>query len=166
MPDRPDVKIKKAWVRPVWRRTPLFFVTILATLCIKGLNVLVVASVSDVCLSRVRYRILSEIGATFRRLYRKSGSPSKNMTSDFALEVAKYPKSSPKWGSRNLNASLLFRSVSTCSLFSARNVLLATRMSYSTYSTYNRSFGIHGISNPGASPGVDWVGHVHHGDAM
>ena len=24
------------WVRPVWRRTPLFYVTILATLCIKG----------------------------------------------------------------------------------------------------------------------------------
>jgi len=31
------VKIKN-WVRPVWRRTPLFYVTILVTLCIKGLN--------------------------------------------------------------------------------------------------------------------------------
>ena len=37
-PDRHDVKIKKPWVRPVWRRTPLFYVTILATLCIKGLS--------------------------------------------------------------------------------------------------------------------------------
>jgi len=27
-----------SWVRPVWRRTPLLYVTILATLCIKGLN--------------------------------------------------------------------------------------------------------------------------------
>jgi len=48
---------------------------------------------SSVCLSRVRCRKLSEIGAKFCRLYRKSGSPSKNMTSDFAREVAKYPKS-------------------------------------------------------------------------
>jgi len=30
-----------------------------------------------------------EICAKFRRPYRKSGSPSKNMTSDFAPEVAK-----------------------------------------------------------------------------
>jgi len=51
-------------------------------------SVAVVASV--VCLSRD-----SDIGAKFRRLYRKSWSPSKNVTSDFALEVAKYPKSSP-----------------------------------------------------------------------
>jgi len=29
---------KKPWVRPVCRRTPLFHVTILATLCIKGLT--------------------------------------------------------------------------------------------------------------------------------
>jgi len=48
---------------------------------------------------------LSEIGAKFHRLYRKSGSPSKNVTSDFAPKVAKYPKSShklqnsAKWGS-------------------------------------------------------------------
>jgi len=39
---------------------------------------------------------LSGIGAKFRRLNRKSGSPSKNMTSDIAPEVAKYLKSSPK----------------------------------------------------------------------
>ena len=36
--------------------------------------------------------ITNEIGAKFRRPYRKSGSESKNMTSDFALEVAKYPQ--------------------------------------------------------------------------
>ena len=30
---------QKPWVRPVWRRTPLFCVTILETLCIKGLTV-------------------------------------------------------------------------------------------------------------------------------
>ena len=47
--------------------------------------------VSSVCLSRVRSRKLSDIGlgAKFRRLYRKSGSPSRKMTSDFAPEVAK-----------------------------------------------------------------------------
>jgi len=44
---------------------------------------------SSVCLSRVRSRILSETDAKFRRLYRKSGSPSKTMTSDFAPEVSK-----------------------------------------------------------------------------
>jgi len=44
---------------------------------------------SSVCLSRVRSQKLSEIGAKFRR---KSGSPSKNMTSDCAPEVAKSPK--------------------------------------------------------------------------
>jgi len=37
-------------------------------------------------------RKLSEIGAKFRRLYRKSESESKSMTSDFAPEVAKYPQ--------------------------------------------------------------------------
>jgi len=47
---------------------------------------------SSVCLSRVISRKLSDIGSKFRRLYWKSGSPSKNMTSDFAAEVAKYPK--------------------------------------------------------------------------
>jgi len=30
--------VRAIWVRPVWRRTPLFYVTILATLCIEGLN--------------------------------------------------------------------------------------------------------------------------------
>jgi len=33
------------------------------------------------------------MGAKFRHLYRKSGSLSKNMTSDFAPEVVKYLKS-------------------------------------------------------------------------
>jgi len=51
---------------------------------------------SSVCLSRVRFRKLSKTGAKFRRLYIKSGSPSKNMTSDLALKVAKYPKISHK----------------------------------------------------------------------
>jgi len=49
-----------------------------------------------VCLSRIRYRQLSEIGAIFCHLYRKLGSPSSNMMSKFALEVTKYHKSSPK----------------------------------------------------------------------
>ena len=40
-------------------------------------------------LSRVRSRKLREIRAKFRHLYRKLGSPSKNITSEFALEVAK-----------------------------------------------------------------------------
>jgi len=31
-------KLKTICVRPVWRRTPLFYITILATLCIKGLS--------------------------------------------------------------------------------------------------------------------------------
>jgi len=42
--------------------------------------------------SRIRSRKLSEIGVKFRHVHSKSGSPSKNMTSDFAPEVAKYPK--------------------------------------------------------------------------
>ena len=54
----------------------------------------VVASV--ISLARIRSRKLSEIGAKFRCLRRKSGSPSKNVTSDFASEVAKYAKSGPK----------------------------------------------------------------------
>jgi len=47
---------------------------------------------SFVCLSHIRSRKLSAVGAKFRHLCRKSGPPSKNMTSDFALEVAKYPQ--------------------------------------------------------------------------
>jgi len=39
---------------------------------------------------------LSKIDAKFRHHYRKSGSSSKNMTSDLALEVAKQLKRSPK----------------------------------------------------------------------
>jgi len=49
---------------------------------------MVVASV--ICLSHVTSRKLSEIGAKFRQLSGKSGSLSKNMTSDFELEIAKY----------------------------------------------------------------------------
>jgi len=47
------------------------------------------------CLS-VSYEIfkLSKICAKFCHLYRKLGLPSKNMMSDFAPEVAKYPESS------------------------------------------------------------------------
>ena len=47
---------------------------------------------SVVCMSRVRSRKLGEICAKFRHRYRKSGSESKNTTSDFAPEVAKYPQ--------------------------------------------------------------------------
>jgi len=43
---------------------------------------------SVVSRSRIRSRKLSEIGTKFRHLYRKSGPPSKNMTSDFAPKVA------------------------------------------------------------------------------
>ena len=50
----------------------------------------------SVCLCRVRSRKLSKIGVKFRRLYRKLRSPNKNMMPDFAPEVAKYSKSSPK----------------------------------------------------------------------
>jgi len=49
---------------------------------------------SSVCLSRVRSRKLREIRAKCRHPHGKSGSESKNMTSDFASEVAKYPKRS------------------------------------------------------------------------
>ena len=49
---------------------------------------------SSVCLSCVRSQKLSEIGTKFCHLYRKLGLSSKNMMSDFATEVAKYPKSS------------------------------------------------------------------------
>ena len=49
----------------------------------------------SVCLSRIRSQKLSERGATFRHVYRKLGSPSKNITSAFAPEVAKYPQKYP-----------------------------------------------------------------------
>jgi len=49
----------------------------------------------SICLCCIRSRKLSEIGAKFCHLYRTSGSLSKNIMSYFALEVAKYPKSSP-----------------------------------------------------------------------
>jgi len=57
-------------------------------------SVLVAASV--VCLSRVRRWKLREIRAKFHHLYKKSGSESKNMMSDFASKVAKYPQPPPQ----------------------------------------------------------------------
>jgi len=45
-----------------------------------------------VCVFRIRSCKLSEVGMNFCHLCRKLGSPSKNMMSDFALEVAKYSK--------------------------------------------------------------------------
>jgi len=48
----------------------------------------------SVCLSRIKSRKLSEIGAKFHHLDSKSGSPNKNMTSYFVPEVANYPRSS------------------------------------------------------------------------
>jgi len=50
----------------------------------------------SLCLSHDRSWKLSEMGVKFRHLYRKFGLPSKNMMSDFAAEVDKYPKTSPK----------------------------------------------------------------------
>jgi len=44
------------------------------------------------CLYRVISQKRSELGAKFRHLYMKLGSESKNMMSDFASEVAKYPQ--------------------------------------------------------------------------
>jgi len=67
-----------------------------------------VVSQSVVCLSRVRSR---KLRAKFCHPYRKSGSKSKNMTSDFAPEVAKQPILAP-----NLKI-VLSRSVKRCSLF-------------------------------------------------
>ena len=48
------------------------------------------SSVTSVCRLSVCPASDLETGAKFRRLYRKSGSPSENTTSDFAPEVAKY----------------------------------------------------------------------------
>jgi len=84
------------------------------------LSVRAFCNVCRVCLSCIRSRKLSELDTKFCCLYRKLRSPSKNMTSDFAPEVAKYPKSSPKpqnsrkWGSWQLSkcVSLLFHSIS------------------------------------------------------
>jgi len=50
---------------------------------------------SSVCLSRIRPWKLSKTDAKFHHIYRKSGSLSTNMMSDFAPEIAKYHKSSP-----------------------------------------------------------------------
>jgi len=51
---------------------------------------------SVVCQSRVRSRKLGEIGAKFRRLHRKSGSSSKNITSECTGSSPK-PQNSPKY---------------------------------------------------------------------
>jgi len=67
-----------------------------------------------VCLSRVKSLKLSETGMKFCHLYRKLGSPSKNMTSNFARKVAKYHKSSPK---PRECASLLLHSISDAVCF-------------------------------------------------
>jgi len=58
-------------------------------------------------LSRVTSQKLSETGAKFCHLYRKFGSPSKNLTSDFAPEVAKYSQSSPQQQLRKCMSLLL-----------------------------------------------------------
>jgi len=65
---------------------------------------------ADVCLSRVRSRKLSEIGTKFRRLHTKLGSPSKNVTSDFAPELGiNAPKvaSNPKIDENSVRAYCL-----------------------------------------------------------
>jgi len=54
-----------------------------------GWHASVSVAVSVICLSLVKSRKLRKISAKFRHLYRKSGSQSKNVTSDFAPEVAK-----------------------------------------------------------------------------
>jgi len=66
---------------------------------------------SVVCLSLPRQM------SKFRHLCGKSGSPSKNMTSDFAPEIAKYPKSILPQQQFRECASLLFRSVSDAACF-------------------------------------------------
>ena len=50
------------------------------------------SSLTEVYASVVRSRKISEMGSKFRYFYRKSGSPSKIVTPDFAPEVAKCPK--------------------------------------------------------------------------
>ena len=56
-----------------------------------------ICRLSSLSLSRLISGKLSEIGAKFRCLCKKSGLLSKNMVSDFApVVVAKYPQSSPK----------------------------------------------------------------------
>ena len=73
---------------------------------------------SVVRLSRVTSRKLSEIGTKFRHPHRKSGSESKNMSSNFAPEEAKWPQNRPKnHNSVKQCAGLLSCSVKRCSLF-------------------------------------------------
>ena len=87
----------------------------------KWLSCLLSSVCLSVCLSCVRSRKLSEIGAKFRYFYRKSGSPSKNMTSDFLPEVAKYRKRNLPQQQFRECASLLFRSVSDAACSKQRN---------------------------------------------
>jgi len=93
----------------------------------------------SVCLSRIRSQQLSETGAKFCCLYRKSGSPSKSMMS----ELATYPKSnsksqnSPKWGSRLLSEclSLLFCSISDAACFYSWLCRTVTTLTWETVAT-------------------------------
>jgi len=73
-------------------------------------------STSVVCLTCVRSQKLSEIGAKFCHLCRKS--VEKTMTSNFAPEVAEYPKSILPQQQFRARASLLFRFVSNAACFS------------------------------------------------
>ena len=47
-------------------------------------------------IAKMGISITNEIGAKFRRPYRKSGSESKNMSLDFASEVVEYPQNPKK----------------------------------------------------------------------
>jgi len=62
------------------------------SLLFQSLHLSFVICLSSVCLSHIISWKLSEMGMKFHHPYRKSGSGSKNMTLDFAPEVAKYPK--------------------------------------------------------------------------
>jgi len=84
-----------AWppLAPLSLELPLIYITYLIRLahCVRAFcfGRHVCRMPSDCCLSRVISRKLRKIRVTFHRHYMKSGSPSKNMTSYFALEVAK-----------------------------------------------------------------------------
>ena len=64
----------------VWEPSVLVAVSVVCRLSVCFLSV---------CLSRIRSRKLSVVGAKFCYLCRKSGSPSKNTMLDFAPKVAK-----------------------------------------------------------------------------
>jgi len=59
-----------------------------------GRRICLSVCLSSVSLSRVRSRKLRTIRAKFRHPYKQLGLESKNIMSDFASEVAKYPKNS------------------------------------------------------------------------